>query len=279
MLLNRTLKNRRIIIFGGAGSIGNELVRQLSKENKVFIFDQNETGAFDLTEELRIKGHEVSCRIGDIRDYKAVDDVFSDFKPQIVFQAAALKHVTPNEKYPIEAINTNIIGTYNILHCAKRYEVKKLVYISTDKVVNANSVMGITKKVGEVMTKNQGYIAVRFGNVMGSRGSVIPIWQDQITRGEPLTITDPRMERYMMTIPEACSLVIEACQKGEPGEIWVMDMGEKINILDLAKQIIGNRKIGIKTIGERPGETMSERLMTLEEERSAIKRGKFYVIK
>ena len=277
-MFKTTLKNKRILIFGGAGSIGSELVRQLAPNNKVFLVDQNETGAFDLAEELRLKKQWVHCRIGDIRNYKTVDDVFSDFEPEIVFHAAALKHVTPNESYPIEAINTNIIGTYNILHCAKRYKVKKLLYVSTDKVVNANSVMGITKKVGEVMTKNQGYIAVRFGNVMGSRGSVIPIWQDQINRGEPLTITDHRMQRFMMTIPQACELLIEACIKGKGGQIWVMDMGEKINILELAKKIVGSRNIKIKTIGIRPGETLDEKLMTIEEEAIAKKIGKFYVI-
>lgn len=274
------MKNKRILITGGGGSIGSELVRQLCLNNKVFLLDQNETATFDLTEELKLKGHWVNCRVGDIRDYATVNDVFSDFQPQIVFHAAAYKHVTPMEQYPIEAINTNIIGTYNVIHCAKRYKVPKFVYISTDKVIHANSIMGATKKVGEIMARNAGYVAVRFGNVLGSRGSVIPIWQQQADRGEPLTITDKNMERYFMTIPQACELVIEACHSGNPGETLILDMGKPIKIFDLAKEIIerSGKEIGIKEIGIRPGETLTERLMTLEEEARAIKREKFYVV-
>ena len=274
------IKRKRILITGGAGSIGQELVRQLAPKNKIFIIDQNETGAFDLTEELRLKGHNVNCRIGDVRDYKTLEDVFSDFKPQVVFHCAALKHVTPNEQYPIEAINTNILGTYNVIHLAKRYGVKKLVNISTDKVIHANSIMGITKKVAEVMTKNAGYISVRFGNILGSRGSVIPIWQQQVDKGESLTVTHPDMERYFMTIPNACELVIKALKIGKAGQILILDMGKPIKILDLAKEIIkkSGKDIKIKTIGIRQGETLDEKLMTYEEEQRAVKTGKYYVI-
>jgi len=271
---------RRILITGGAGSIGSELVRQLAPKNKIFILDFNETGAFDLTEELKQKGYWVHCRVGDFRDEKTVEDVFSDFKPQEVYHAGAYKHVTPMEWYPIEAIQTNIIGTYNIIQACKRHGVKKMVYISTDKVIHSDSVMGATKKVGEIMTKNAGYVAVRFGNVLGSRGSVIPIWQAQVDRGEPITITHPDMERYFMTIPQACELVIKAGTIGKPGQILIMDMGKPIKILDLAKDIIqrSGKDIKIKTIGVRPGETMTEKLMTEEEEKRAVKQNKFYII-
>lgn len=278
------IKNKRIAIFGGAGSIGSELVRQLASDNKIFIYDQNETGSFDLREELQQKGFWVHSRTGDIRDKESVNDLFSDFKPQIIFQAAALKHVTPNEEYPEEAVQTNIVGNMNVLRAAKKWSsTEKFVYISTDKVINSNSVMGATKKVGEIMTKNsgKGYIAVRFGNVLGSRGSVIPLWQAQIDRGEDLTVTHKDMTRFFMTIPEAVNLVIEAAEKGKGGEIYILDMGEQINILNLAHDIIrkSGKRVGVKMIGIRPGETLHESLMSIEEQNKSKKVGKFYVIK
>lgn len=275
------VKNKRILITGGAGSIGSELVRQLASNNKIFILDINETETFDLREELVQDGHWVHSRTGDIRNPDTVRDIFEDFKPQYVFHAGALKHVVPCEEYPLEAIQTNIIGTYNVMAEAKRWEcLEKFVFISTDKVIHGNSIMGATKRVGEIMVRNQGkgFIAVRFGNVMGSRGSVIPLWQNQLNRGKPITITDSRMKRYMMTIPEAVELVIEASEKGKGGEIFILDMGEQINILDLAKKVLGKEQ-EIKMIGIRKGETLDEKLMTKEEELLAIKEGKFYIIK
>lgn len=275
------LKNKRILITGGAGSIGSELVRQLAPSNKIFILDQNETGAFDLREELKQDGHWVHSRTGDVRDKEVVRDVFEDFKPQIVFHAAALKHVTPNQEYPEEAIKTNALGTWNIIAESKRWEcLEKFVYISTDKVVNAHSIMGATKLLGEIMVRNQGkgFIAVRFGNVMGSRGSVIPLWQNQKDRGKPLTVTDKRMTRYMMSIPEAVNLVIEAANLGKGGECFILNMGEQVNILDLAEKIL-NKKGKIKMIGIRPGETLDEKLMTIEEEKLSRKVGNFFVLK
>lgn len=272
------IKNKRILITGGAGSIGSELVRQLAINNKIFILDNNETATFDLSEELTQKGYWVKPRIGDVRDRETVRDLFEDFKPQYIFHAAAYKHVSPMEMYPKEAIDTNVYGTLNVLTEAYRWEcLEKFIYISTDKVVHANSVMGATKKLGEIMVKNKGGIAVRFGNVMGSRGSVIPIWQKQFDEGKPLTITDPAMERYMMSIPQAVSLVIKAAQDGGGGEIFILDMGKPINILELARKIIGDGKIEI--IGMRPGETMDEKLMSEDEERRAIKKDNYYIIK
>jgi len=279
-LKSKHISNRKIIVCGGGGSIGSELVRQLSKKNKVFILDFNETATFDLTEELKLKGHWVNCRVGDVRDYKTVDDVFSDFQPDIVFIASAYKHVTPMEQYPIEAINTNILGTWNILHCANRYKVKRLIFISTDKAATSNCVMGASKRMGEMLTKNAGYTSVRFGNVMGSRGSLLPIWQGQIDRGEDITVTDERMTRYMMSIPDACELVIEAAIQGKGGELFILDMQKPVKIIDLAQRIVDELKgTKIKIIGLRPGESLDERLMSQEEESKAIKNGKFYVIR
>lgn len=276
------MRNKRILITGGAGSIGSELARQLAPNNKIWILDQNETATFELRQELTSKGHWVFSRTGDVRDQNTVRDVFEDFKPQIVFHAAALKHVSPNEEYPLEAVQTNILGTLNVMSEAKRWEcLEKFVFISTDKVVNAHCVMGITKLCAESIVRRGGkkFVAVRFGNVMGSRGSLIPIWQKQIDQGEPITVTDSRMERYFMTIPEAVSLVIEAGQKGKNGEVWILDMGKRYNILELAKEIVGKTGNGIKVTGIREGETLDEKLMTLEEEKLAILQDNFYIIK
>lgn len=258
----------KILITGAAGTIGSELVRQLHQDHTIYALDTNETGINDLFVDYGVVG-----RVGDIRDYDTVNDVLSDFPADVIYHAAAYKHVGAMETVPLEAIKTNVIGTYNLLHCAKRYEVPKFVYISTDKVVNARSVMGQTKKLGETMVLNQGYTVVRFGNVLGSRGSVIPIWQRQIDQGKPMTVTDEGMERYLMTIEEAVKLVIEAGDKG----IWILDMPKKIRVLELAKQIAQGHPI--EMIGRRPGETLDEKLMTEEEEKVAVKQGNYFVIK
>jgi len=281
--LKNSIVNKRVIVFGGAGSIGSELVRQLAALNKVYVVDINESGLFDLTDELQ--GHEVWGRVGDIRDYKTVQDIFQDFKPQIVFNCAAYKHVPLMEYTPLEAIQTNVNGNYNLVHVAKTWEcVEKFVFISTDKVVNSHSVMGATKRLSEIITLNQGkgFVVVRFGNVMGSRGSLLTIWQRQMDNNQPLTVTDERMERYMMTIPQAVSLVIEAAQQGEGGETFIMDMGEKVNIYDLALKVLEKSgKAGDPVIitGLRPGETLTEELMTQEEKSRAIKSDNFWIIK
>lgn len=270
-------KNKRCLVTGGAGSIGSELVRQLSKENKVFVIDNNETGLFEIMNETGCFG-----RVGDIRDEKVVWDVFSDFKPQLVFHAAALKHVPLNELYPDEAVKTNILGTLNVIKEAKNWEcLEKFVFISTDKAVQSTSVMGATKRCAEIIVKNQGdkFIVVRFGNVLGSRGSVVPIWQKQVDNGKKITITDEKAKRYMMTIEEACSLVIKAAQEGKGGEIFILDMGEQINILDLAKQIVKGKNIDIEITGLRKGEVLEEKLMFEEEEKRAIKQDNYYIIK
>lgn len=273
------IKNKRIIITGGAGSIGSELVRQLYKDNKIFILDINETALFDLMSELGVYG-----RIGDIRDEATIHDVFSDFKPQIVYHCAALKHVTPNELYPEEAVKTNILGTLNLIKEAKNWEcLEKFVFISSDKAVQSNSIMGATKRCAEIMVKNQGkgFVVVRFGNVLGSRGSIIPIFQKQIDQGKPLTVTDGKAKRFFMSIEQSCELVIKAGEIGQGGEIIILDMGEQINILDLAKRIIkeSGKDIGIEMIGLRKGETLEEKLMFDEEQKIAIKQGNYFIIK
>lgn len=268
---------KRCLVFGGAGSIGSELVRQLSKKNKVYVVDINESGLFDLTDSLHSKN--VWGRVGDIRDLRTVEDIFEDFKPQIVYNCAAYKHVPLMEYTPLEAIQTNILGHHNIVHTASRWEcVENLIYISTDKVVNATSIMGASKKMAEVLTIAKGYTAVRFGNVLGSRGSLLTIWQRQIDNGETLTITDPRMDRYMMTIPEAVALVIEASKF--KGNICILDMGEKVNIKQLALEVLGKagRPLELNEIGIRDGETLTEELMTAEEKQRAFKIGKFYIL-
>lgn len=278
------IKNKRILVTGAAGSIGSEIVRQLVTHNKIYAIDTNESSLFEVLEENKEMGW---CygRIADVRDGETVRGVFSDFKPQIVYHAAALKHVPLMELTPREAVHTNILGTLNLIEEAKKWEcLEKFVFISTDKAVQSSSIMGATKRVSEIIVKNQGkgFIVVRFGNVLGSRGSVIPIWQKALDKGEKIKVTHPGMTRYMMSIAEAVDLVIQAAEFGKGGETICLDMGEKVNVLHLAQEILmksgKNPNENVEIIGIRPGEQMTERLMFEEEERVAIKKGKFYVI-
>lgn len=268
--------DKNVLVFGGAGSIGEELVRQLSVSNSVYVFDIDETRFFSLVEELRQAGRKVYGRIGNVRDQRSVDEAYASAKPDVVFIASALKHVTPNEMYPEEAVRTNVLGTINIVKTAKKLKVKKLVYVSTDKAANASCVMGVTKLLGELVVRNAGYTAVRFGNVMHSRGSVLEIWNRQIQAGEPITITDPNAERYMMSIPDACRLLIRAANYGKKGEILIMDMGKRVKIGALAKKFAPGYPTRI--IGLRPGESMTEELMTPAEAKTAKKDGDFYYL-
>jgi len=272
------IKNKRCLITG-AGSIGSEIARQLAPKNKLFLLDISEN-AYGLSQELEQKGYWVKPRIGDIRDKETVRDLFADFKPQIVIHAAALKEVSAMQMYPEEAIQTNIVGLQNVLHEACRYEcLEKFIFISSDKATNLNSIMGATKRMGEVLVKNKGGIVVRFGNVLGSRGSLTQIWQRQYDNDEPLTVTDENMTRFMMTIPEAVELVLKAAQEGKGGEIYIMKMGEKYNILKLATDITKVTGQEIKMVGIRPGETLTEKLMFHEEYSCCKETDKFYVIR
>lgn len=276
------MRNKRIVVTGGAGSIGSEIVRQLAPQNKIFILDISES-AYGLSQELKKLGYWVNPRIGDIRNKETIKDLFEDFKPQWIFHCAAYKEVGPMELYPREAIDTNIIGTANLVYEARRWEcLEKFINISTDKVVNSRSIMGQSKKFAETIVCNsgKGFVSVRFGNVINSRGSLIPIWQNQIDNNKPITVTDEKMERYFMTIADAVKLVIKAGETGVGGEIFCLDMGKKVNISELANRLIQELKYDkIEVIGKRPGETLTEDIMTEEEKEISVKTGEFYVIK
>lgn len=267
------IENTKILITGIGGSIGSELARQLYKTNDVYGIDLDETAFFDLIEELGLKG-----RVGDVAHPDVFRKMINEWgHPQLIFHAAARKHVTPMEWNPEEAIHTNIEGTMNVI---KHFRHAKLVNISSDKAVNPDNIMGWTKRGTELLTKLAGGVSVRFGNVLGSQGSVLPIWQKQIDQGKPVTVTDERMTRYFMTIEEACGLVIAAAEKGKAGEIFILKMGEPVRIIDLAKRIIADsrKNIEIKVTGIRPGEKLFETLMTQYEREIAKEDDQFYII-
>ncbi len=266
-----------ILVTGGGGSIGSELCRQIAshRPSRLIIFDIFENNAYDLRNELnRLITHEIEIiiEIGSVRDQKRVKDLFKKYNPDVVFHAAAHKHVPLMEHNPAEAVKNNIFGTYNLMKNAMEFGCPKFVFISTDKAVNPTSVMGATKRYCEYMTfalskdpscKTE-FVSVRFGNVLGSSGSVIPLFKRQIELGGPVTITDKRMTRYFMTIPEAASLVLAAGAFAKKTEIYVLQMGEPVKILDLAENLIRlsgfepYKDIDIKEIGVRPGEKLFE---------------------
>lgn len=254
-----------ILVTGAAGSIGSELCRQLKD---VVAVDQDESGIFDL------KG--VIPELGNVRNRDRMEEIFEKYKPKKVFHAAAYKHLSNYEREHLEeVVLTNVIGTLNIIKLCEKYK-SKLIFISTDKAVNPTSLMGTTKLLGEIMVKRAGGVIVRFGNVIGSRGSVIPIWEKQIKEGKPITITDVEMKRYFMTIPQACELVIQAARVGKPGEVLILDMGKQKRIIDVAIERFGHVEYIIT--GAKEGEKLEEELMTAEEKERAIKKGKFYVL-
>lgn len=275
------LKDQVILITGAAGSIGSGMVRQIAKHNpsKLILLDQAESPIYDLQNELLSENSNLSFEvvIGDIRNYERMKNVFETYKPRYVFHAAAYKHVPLMEDNPTEAVLTNINGTKNLVDLAVDNEVFKFVMISTDKAVNPTNVMGASKRIAEIYAQNSNnsdvtkFITTRFGNVLGSNGSVIPLFQRQIDQGGPLTVTDERVTRFFMTIPEACQLVLEAGTMGEGGEIFVFDMGESVKIIDLAKKMIKlsglelGKDIQIKITGLRPGEKLYEELLAKEE--------------
>jgi FlaA1/EpsC-like NDP-sugar epimerase len=276
--ISNQIKDKVILVTGAAGSIGSEIVRQALRFNpkKIILLDQAETPLFELELELNEKFNQQQFEavIGDIKHKERMENVFRTFKPQIVFHAAAYKHVPLMELNPSEAILTNVLGTKIVADLAHQYQCEKFVLISTDKAVNPSSVMGASKRIAEkyVQSLNEHsgtrYITTRFGNVLGSNGSVITLFKKQIEKGGPITITHPEITRYFMTIPEACQLVLEAGAMGKGGEVFIFDMGQSIKIVDLAKKMIKlsglelDKDIKIVYTGLRPGEKLYEELLT-----------------
>lgn len=291
------LKDKRVMVTGGGGSIGGELARQICRfgPKSLILLDHSENGLFHINLELEGKwpGVEIELVVADIRDREKMDRIFRKYMAEVVFHAAAHKHVPMMEYHPDEAVMNNIIGTKNVAELAERYGAERVVMISTDKAINPTSVMGASKRVAEMVVKDLGsrkagvverigeskgktkFVAVRFGNVLESNGSVVPMFKQQIAEGGPVTVTDREVKRYFMTLPEASQLVIQAGALGRGGEVFVLDMGEPIKVLDLAEELIRlsgfevSEDIEIKIVGLRPGEKLFEELLT-EEEKSGV---------
>ncbi len=282
-----------VLVTGGGGSIGSELCRQIAVRNpkRLIILDIYENNAYDIQQELRRSyGSKLDLRvvIASVRDKARIYEIFDEMRPDIVFHAAAHKHVPLMEDCPAEAVKNNIFGTYHVVRAAEKFGVKKFVMISTDKAVNPTNVMGATKRFCEMILQSRAdspteYCAVRFGNVLGSNGSVVPLFKKQIEEGGPVTVTDKRIIRYFMTIPEAAQLVLEAGAIAKQSQIFVLDMGEPVKILDLAEKLIRlsgyepYRDIKIKEIGLRPGEKLYEELLMSSETLSKTENKKIFV--
>lgn len=283
-IINQNLKGKKVLITGAAGSIGSEIARQIAVMDieQLVLIDQAESALYDIQQTLKNKISEekqnkIHYIVSSVRDQKRMFSLFNKYKPQVIFHAAAYKHVPLMEKFPYEAINTNIYGTKIIADLANEFEAEKFVMVSTDKAVNPTNVMGATKRVAEIYVNciskvsKTNYIVTRFGNVLGSNGSVIPLFKRQLDHGGPLTVTHPDITRFFMTIPEACQLVLEAAIMGKGGEIFVFDMGESMKIIDLAKRMIRlsgykyPEEIDIKIVGLRPGEKIYEELLATDE--------------
>ncbi len=275
------VENKVVLVTGGGGSIGSELCRQIAshKPKQLVVFDIYENNAYDIQNELSRNYPELDLevRIGSVRDMNRLESIFNQFRPQIVYHAAAHKHVPLMEDSPNESIKNNVFGTLNAVKCSDKYSVNKFILISTDKAVNPTNIMGASKRICEMIVQTYNnhsdteFVAVRFGNVLGSNGSVIPLFKKQIERGGPVTVTDPNMIRYFMTIPEAVSLVLQAGASAKGGEIFVLDMGEPVRILDLAENLIKlsgykpYEDIKIEFTGLRPGEKLYEEKLLSEE--------------
>lgn len=282
-----------VLVTGAGGSIGSELCRQISpfRPKKLLLLGHGENSIYDIEMELKhsFPGSQLETIIADIQDYRRLRDVFEVYRPSVVFHAAAHKHVPLMERNSPEAVKNNILGTKNLADCASEYGVSRFVMISTDKAVNPTSVMGVTKRVAEMYiqglarTSPTKFAAVRFGNVLGSRGSVIPLFQKQIEQGGPVTVTHPDMVRYFMTIPEAVQLVIQAGALANGGEIFILDMGNPVKIADLARDLIRlsgfepDTEIKIAYTGIRPGEKLFEEILTTEEGLSATRHNRIFV--
>ena len=275
------IRNKRVLVTGGGGSIGSELCRQIMKFNPkiLVVLDIYENNAYDLQMELNREYplNKPEIVIASVRDMDRLEDIFKKYEPHIVFHAAAHKHVPLMEDSPGEAIKNNVFGTLNLVRCAAKYDTKKFVMISTDKAVNPTNVMGATKRICEMIVQTAQnnspteFVCVRFGNVLGSNGSVIPLFKKQIEEGGPVTVTDKRITRFFMTIPEAAQLVLQAASYAKGGEIFVLDMGKPVRIYDLAKNLIRlsglrvGQDIDIVEVGLRPGEKLYEELLMDEE--------------
>lgn len=275
------VQDKVIMVTGGGGSIGSEICRQIASHHpkQLIIFDIYENNAYEIQQELIRKYPKLNLvvLIGSVRDEKRLDTIFEKYRPQIIYHAAAHKHVPLMEDSPNEAIKNNVLGTYKMVLMADKWNVRKFVLISTDKAVNPTNIMGASKRICEmiIQTFNKksetDYVAVRFGNVLGSNGSVVPLFKKQIEAGGPVTVTHPEITRYFMTIPEAVSLVLQAGAYAKGGEIFVLDMGEPVKILDLAKNMIRlsgyvpDKDIAIEFTGLRPGEKLYEELLMDEE--------------
>jgi len=275
-VIHEMFREKIILVTGGAGSIGSELVRQIgfTDFDKLIVIDQAESALYDIQQELKGNCHkDVVFMVGNVRDRQFMDSVFEQFRPQIVFHAAAYKHVPLMEQNPYESILTNVWGSKNLADMADKYGIEKFVMVSTDKAVNPTNVMGATKRAAEIYVSGlsrrskTNFIVTRFGNVLGSNGSVIPLFEKQLKKGGPLTVTHQDITRYFMTIPEACQLVQEAAVMGKGGEIYVFDMGQPVKIMDLAIRMIRLKgfnypeDIGIEVTGLRPGEKIYEELL------------------
>lgn len=284
---------KTILVTGGGGSIGSELCRQICrfKPRQLLILDSYENNAYDLYNELSFGDEKLNIKviITNITDRRRLDKVFNEYRPRVVFHAAAHKHVPLMEENPTEAIKNNVFGTLNVAECADKYEVERFVMISTDKAVNPTNIMGASKRMCEMIIQamdkksDTEFVAVRFGNVLGSNGSVIPLFKKQILQGGPVTVTDKDITRYFMTIPEAAQLVLQAGAYAEGGEIFVLDMGKAVKIYDLAYDLIRlsgfepNKDIKIEITGLRPGEKLYEELLLKEEGLNKTKNKKIFV--
>ena len=287
------IRGQIVLVTGAGGSIGSELCRQLARfaPKQLLLLGHGENSIYEIEQELKRSSSELSTEpiIADIQDRQRMENVFATYRPHVVFHAAAHKHVPLMEKNPVEAIKNNVLGTKNVAECAHRYSVKRFVMISTDKAVNPTNVMGATKRVAEMLIQGMDrvsstrFAAVRFGNVLGSRGSVIPLFERQIRHGGPVTVTHPDMMRYFMTIPEAVQLVIQAGALTNGGETFILDMGEPVKIANLARDMVRlsglepDQDIRIEYTGIRPGEKLFEELLTDEEGLSVTKHDRIFI--
>lgn len=293
--IGELIKGKSILVTGGGGSIGSELCRQIAKFNpsRLIIFDIYENNLYNIEMELKQNHYdekfEIVAIVGSVRDKKRLEQVFKKYNPYLVFHAAAHKHVPLMEVSPLEAIKNNVFGTYNVANYADKYSVKRFILISTDKAVNPTNIMGATKRMCEMIIQafnkksKTEFAAVRFGNVLGSNGSVLPLFKKQIANGGPVTVTHRDITRFFMTIPEAVSLVLQAMSYAKGGEVFVLDMGEPVKIYDLAVSLIKlsglepNVDIEIKITGLRPGEKLYEELLMSEEGLTKTSHDKIFI--